>query len=394
MRDAIYLAWRYLVYHRLKTAVLAASITLIVYLPIGLNILVSRSASQLTARAQATPLLIGAKGSPLELVLSSLYFDADVPSSMRFAQVTRVEQTKLAQAIPLYTRFRTRHGPIVGTSLDYFAFRRLQIDRGRLFGMLGECVMGAKAARAAGVGPGDAVVSTPESVFDIAGVYPLKMRVVGVFKATGTPDDHAVFVDLKTAWVIEGLAHGHQDLSQPQAKQGVLRQEGNTIIANASVMQYNEITPDNVASFHFHGDTSNFPLTSVLAVPHDEKSSALLRGRYVSDDERVQIVSPAHVMDTLLATILTVRRYIMIAVVIVSIATLTTMVLVFTLSLQLRRREMETMIKIGGSRTRITSLVGAEILGVLVAGAVSAGLLSLVTSWLANSATRLLVHMT
>lgn len=44
MRDAIYLGWRYLAYHLLKTAVLVASITLIVYLPVGLNLLVSRSA--------------------------------------------------------------------------------------------------------------------------------------------------------------------------------------------------------------------------------------------------------------------------------------------------------------------------------------------------------------
>ena len=175
---------------------------------------------------------------------------------------------------------------------------------------------------------------------------------------------------------------------------GVLRKEGNRIIANASVMQYNEITPENAASFHFHGDPNEFPITSVIAVPNDERSGTLLRGRYLSDDELVQIVPPAKVMDELLKTILTVRRYIMIAVALVGIATLATMTLVFMLSLQLRRREMETIIKIGGSRTRIASLVAAEVLGVIVAGAVSAGLLSLATFWLAASATRFLVQMT
>jgi putative ABC transport system permease protein len=99
-------------------------------------------------------------------------------------------------------------------------------------------------------------------------------------------------------------------------------------------------------------------------------------------------------MDELLKTILTVRRYIMFAVAAVAVATLATMTLVFMLSLQLRRREMETIIKIGGSRMRIASLVAAEVLGVIAAGAVSAGLLSLATMWLAASATRLLVQMT
>ncbi len=394
MTDVLCLAWRYLAYHRFRTVILVASITMIVYLPVGLNILVSHSARELTARAEATPLLIGAKGSPLELVLSSLYFESDVPPQMRYAEVTRVNQSGLAHGIPLYTRFQTRDSPIVGTSLDYFDVRGLEIESGRQIAMLGECVLGARAARAAGVKVGDSVMSTPESVFDIAGVYPLKMKVVGVLEPSGTPDDRAVFVDIKTAWVIEGLAHGHQDLSKPGAETGVLRKEGNEIIANASVMQYNQITPENAASFHFHGDPNEFPITSVIVVPRDERSGTLLQGRYLGDDELVQIVPPANVMDELLKTILTVRRYIMIAVAVVGVATLATMTLVFMLSLQLRRREMETIIKIGGSHMRIASLIAAEVLGVIVAGAASAGLLSIATMWVATSATRLLVQMT
>jgi putative ABC transport system permease protein len=394
MTDVLYLAWRYLTYHRFRTAILVASITMIVYLPVGLNILVSQSAKELTARADATPLLVGAKGSSLELVLSSLYFESDVPPQMRYAEAARVDQSGLAQGIPLYARFRTRHSPIVGTSLDYFEFRGLKVESGRQIAMMGECVLGARAAKEAGVEPGDSVMSAPESVFDIAGVYPLKMKVVGVLAPSGTPDDRAVLVDIKTAWVIEGLAHGHQDLSQPEAQTAVLRKEGNQIVANASVMQYNEITSENVASFHFHGEPDEFPITSVIVVPKDERSGTLLQGRYLGDDELVQIVAPARVMDELLGTILTVRRYILIAVAVVGVATLATMTLVFLLSLQLRRREMETIIKIGGSHARIASLVATEVLGVIVAGAVSAGLFSLATMWLAASATRLLVQMT
>ena len=393
MNDVLYLAWRYLAYHRFKTAILIASITLIVYLPAGLNILVNQSAEQLTARAESTPLLIGAKGSPLELVLSSLYFESDVPPQMQFAEVQRVQQSGLARAVPLYTPFKTRHGPIVGTSLEYFPFRALEVERGRLFGMLGECVLGASAARQAGVELGDSMMSTPESVFDIAGVYPLKMRVVGLLRATGTPDDRAVFVDVKTAWVIAGMAHGHQDLSQPDAESSVLRKEGTAIIANASVMQYNEITPENVGSFHFHGDSADFPVSAVIALPVDDKSGTLLQGRYVGDEERVQIVEPASVMAELLETILTVRRYILIAVAIIAVATLASMALVFILSLQLRRREMETIVKIGGARHRIASLIVAEVLSVVLVGTVLAGTLALATIWLAASATRMLVQM-
>ena len=393
MTDVLYLAWRYLAYHRLKTVILVASITMIVYLPVGLNILVSQSAERLTARAEATPLLIGAKGSPLELVLNSLYFESDTPPAMRYAEVARAEETGFARAIPVYTRYRAGPSPIVGTTLDYLDFRKLELAEGRNIAMLGECVAGSKAAKAAEVALGGSILSSAERVFDITGPYPLKMHVVGVLKATGTPDDLAVFVDVKTTWVIEGLAHGHQDLSRPEAAASVLRKEGDNIVGNAAVVEYNQITPENMDSFHFHGDTATFPVTSVIAIPRDRKSSDLLRGGYLGEDEQVQIVRPMDVMDDLLETVFTVRSYVMVAVMIVGVTTLVTITLVFILSLQLRRREMETLWKIGGSRFRIGCVVAMEIVGVIGTGVLSAGGLSLLTGWFAPAVTRMLIML-
>jgi putative ABC transport system permease protein len=393
MTDVLYLAWRYLAYHRVKTAVLVAAVAIIVYLPVGLNIIVSQSARQLTARAQATPLLVGAKGSPLELVLNSLYFESDTPLVMRYAEVDRVDRSGLARAIPLYTRFRAGASPIVGTALEYFEFRGLELANGRYMAMMGECVLGARAAETAEAGLDGYVLSSPESVFDLAGVYPLRMKVVGVLKPTGTPDDLAVFVDVKTTWTIEGLAHGHQDLSRPEAAASVLSKEGSKIVGNASVVEYNEITAENVSSFHFHGDPATFPITTIIVLPKNAKSSALLQGRYLGEDERVQIVTPTAVMNDLLGTIFTVRRYVMMGVVVLAAATLATMALVFLLSLQLRRRELETMAKIGGSKPRIRGLVAVEILGVLGFGVLVAGVLSGFTAWFATTVTRMMIAL-
>jgi putative ABC transport system permease protein len=362
------MAWRYLAYHRYTSAILVLAITLIVYIPVGLRVLVRQSESQLTARARATPLLVGAKGSPLELTLNSLYFDADAPETIRSAEAARVAASGLARAIPLAVRFHARADPVVGTTLDYFDLRGLRVAEGRQMTRLGDCVIGASIARTHRLAPGDAVITSPESVFDIAGVYPLKMRITGVLAPADSPDDDAIFVDVKTTWVIEGLAHGHQDLARPDAAPGVLRRDENVITANASVVEYNEITDANVGSFHFHGDPADFPITAVIAVPHDDKSAAILMGRYLSGDERQQILRPAEVMDELLATILTVQSFVIAAVMIVGAATLATASLVVLLSLRLRRREIETMVKIGGSRGRIAAVLSAEVVGVAAAG--------------------------
>ena len=388
MKEALYLAWRYLAYHRVKTAILVTSITLIVFLPVGLNVLVGQSAAELTARAEATPLLVGAKGSPLELVLNSLYFESDAPELTSYGQVMRVAETGLAEPIPLYVRFRTRDRPIVGTTLAYFEFRRLRFAAGRAMAVLGECVVGARVAASLGIGPGDAVISSPESVFDLAGVYPLRMRVVGVLAPAHTPDDLAVFVDLKTAWIIEGLGHGHQDLAAPEAAAGVLSREENRITANASVLQYNEITEENIDSFHFHGDLGANPISALIAVPHSRKSGVLLRGRYQADDEPSQIVQPIAVMNDLLDTILTIQSYVVAAILIVAVATLATAALVFMLSLRLRKREIETMVKIGGSRLSVAAVLVSEVVVVLVLGVALAGGLTLLTSRFGSAAIR------
>jgi putative ABC transport system permease protein len=225
-------------------------------------------------------------------------------------------------------------------------------------------------------------------VFDLAGIYPLKMNVVGVLNFSDSPDDDAVFVDLKTAWIIQGLGHGHQDLADPSAAGGVLSRKGDRIVANASVVQYNEITPENIDSFHFHGDVGSNPITAIIAVPVDAKSSALLRGRYQEEEGSTQITVPDRVMGDLLSTILTIEKFVVAGAVTIGLATAATATLVFLLSLRLRRRERETLFKIGGSRFRIGSLMASEIVGVLALSIIIAGCLTLLTSQLGAIALR------
>ncbi len=376
MRGVLYLAWRYLAAHPLKTGILVASMTLILTVPASLRVLVAQSEAELTSRAERTPLLIGAKGSPLELVLNSLYFSTDVPERMKYGQVARVALTGFADPIPLYVRFRSQGDPIVGTSLDYLEFRGLSVAEGRAFAVMGECLVGAGVAKRRGLRAGGHVISSPESVFDIAGVYPLRMGIAGVLAPSGGPDDQAIFVDIRTAWVIEGLAHGHQDLSKPEAADRVLEQRDNVVVGNASVVEYNEITPDNIDSFHFHGDVAEFPLTGVIAVPHSEKSGTLLSGRFSGPEERHQILRPKDVVKDLLSTIFTIQSFVVAALALVGTATLATMAFVFSLSLRLRRREIETMVKIGGSKAAIATVMVSEILSVLLLGALLATLLT------------------
>jgi len=373
--SSLYVAWRYLSFNWLRTATLVACVSIILALPLALNLLLEVGEHQLTARAHATPLVIGARGSALDLTLNALYFGEQVPELISMAEDEAVADSGLALSIPVYVRFRAREFPIVGTTLDYFELRGLTIERGRMLGVLGECVLGSTAAARLGLGPGDSLLSSPESVFDLAGVYPLKMKVVGVLAPGEGPDDLAVFVDVKTTWVIQGLGHGHEDLAATGDESVVLERTEGNVTANAKLLTYNEITPDNLDSFHFHGEPAQYPLSGLIVAPDDERAGTILRGRYLDADARQQIVRPLEVVEGLLRSIFRIKALLDAAVAVAGTATVLALLLVFALSLRLREREMATMFKLGSSRAAMARLAGAE---VLILGAFAAGLCGVV----------------
>ena len=89
---------------------------------------------------------------------------------------------------------------------------------------------------------------------------------------------------------------------------------------------------------------------------------------------------PAEVMDDLLATVLAVEGWVIAAIGLVGLSTVLTSILVFLLSLRLRRAEIDTMVKIGGARSAIVSILGLEVTFVLVLALVLALALTAATA--------------
>ena len=348
------------------------------------------SERQLVARAESTPLVVGSKGSALDLIMNTLYFGKELPEQVDMSAANRVDETGLAAAVPMYVRFKARGHPVVGVSLEYFSFRELHVAAGRQMATLGESVLGATVAEELGLDVGDSIVSSPESLFDLAGVYPLKMQIVGILERSFTADDLAVFVDLKTAWVIAGLGHGHQDLAVATDDSVILSRNESNVVANAKLVQYTEITDANRDSFHFHGDRADFPLTAVIAVPRDAKSGTILQGRYLGDDEQQQILEPDTVIGGLMENIFRIKNVLDAVILVVGSGTVLALVLVFTLSVRLRQRELETIFKLGCGRMTTVRLLGAEIVMILAMAAATSAVLLISVNGLADDLVRLL----
>lgn len=146
MKQSLYLAYRYLSFHKLRTAVLVASIGIVTFLPNGLQRLIVESERQMMARANSTPLIVGAKGSSTDLVINTLYFQQEKTEEITVRMAESLTATDLGYSIPIFSAFRARSFPIVSTTLDYLNFRELTIREGRNLSFVGDCVVGALVA--------------------------------------------------------------------------------------------------------------------------------------------------------------------------------------------------------------------------------------------------------
>lgn len=378
----IQLGMCYLRRHRGKAGLLVAAITLSVFLPLAILLTVRQAEIHLRARAESTPLLLGAAGSPLELVFNGLYFSKPDLGRLTMTEANAPGADGQAAVIPIYARYQARGYRIVGTSLDYFPFRQMMMAEGGMMTRLGDCVAGAEVARALNLKPGSSVISTPEQMFDIAGIYPLKMRVTGILAPLGGPDDRAIFTDLKTSWIIEGIAHGHQE--PKKGSDTVLEDQGDNVALNASVEEYTEVTDTNVRSFHFHGDPGTFPVTGAIILPKDRKAETILLGRYQNVSKGgPQLIRPRDVMTDLFNTVFAVRNLVVAALISVGLASAVIAGLVFMLSNRLRAREFESLANLGAAQGSVRLLVAFEAgFVILTSIAISSILLTLV--WVAS----------
>ena len=87
MNSAFYLAIRSLWWHRGRSLAVIFSLAVILWLPATLRISLNQFRSDISARADATPLIIGAPGSRIDLVMHGLYFRSQPAAQIGRAHV-------------------------------------------------------------------------------------------------------------------------------------------------------------------------------------------------------------------------------------------------------------------------------------------------------------------
>ncbi|MGK0358661.1 MAG: putative ABC transport system permease protein [Bradymonadia bacterium] len=370
MRLPLRLAWQSVRHARWRTALLVFALGLTASLPLTVRWLVGSYGDGLTARAQATPLVLGAPGHRFDVVLAALWFRQVKIEALPFAEIERIHAEGQAVAIPLHVQFSARDYPIVGTTPEYHAHRQLRLAQGTQPLRIGEATVGAAVAKALSLTVGDPLLTDQKDVYNLAAAYPLRLRIKGVLAPSGGPDDTAVFVDLKTAWIIGGVGHGHRSASGR---------------VESGEVQYQEITDANRASFHAHGDPGGHPVTAALIVPRDAKARTLLKAR-TNVRGQASMVAPIDVVDELLGVVVQVQRFLNANYALIGVSALIFVGLIFGLSVRMRAAELAEYSVLGAPRGFVARLLLAEWLLLLLGAALVAGGCTLI-------ATRLLPNL-
>ena len=153
-------------------------------------------------------LVVGAKGSPIQLILSSV-FHLDIPNgNISLDEANKIAKNHLVkQAIPLalgdnYNGFR-----IVGTTVDYIHHYNGQLAGGHLYVRSMEVVLGSEVASQNAIKIGDKILGAHGLVdsTDIHADFPY--RIVGILRPTGTVLDRLVLTPIESVWHV----HEHPD---------------------------------------------------------------------------------------------------------------------------------------------------------------------------------------
>lgn len=338
-----------------------ACISLTCLFPIAISVLLDQFNHQIVLRARATPFVVGARGSKLDLALHTIYFEGRSPEQIPYGSMELVTSSGSAAALPIHSKY-TAHGKrVIGTTLDYFEFRGLVIDRGDSLVRIGDCVVGANVARDLKLKPGDQILTHSDNIVDIAGSYPVKLTVTGIFSPADSPDDQVIFVDIKTTWVIDGHGHGHADVRHV-GDEKLLGIDGNKRIASAAVQPYIEFDEESLRDLHFHGVMQDFPVSAIIVIPRDERSATLLLSQLNRSESMIQMTEPLLEVQQLMAIVFQIKRLFNANALLMGISTLLLLFLVVMLSLRLREGERQTMHKLGCGRrtvwlTQVTELV-------------------------------------
>jgi len=347
------LVWNYLKARPLNTCVN------ILLLSLGIAVITillqfSRQMEQkLEDNVRGVDLVIGAKGSPLQLILCNI-FHIDFPTgNIKLAEAEKISRNRLIKtAIPLalgdsYSSFR-----IVGTNKDYPTLYKAEIGKGNWWNEDLEVTVGANVEQSSKLRIGDEFTSSHGLTMGGSSHNDHKYKVTGILERTNSVLDNLILTNVESIWKM------HEQHDTLETRPAVL---------TGQPLVYSRLVPSVPVS------DSVVEITSLLVL-YRSPLAAVQLPRLVNSQTALQAASPAFESSRLFS-ILGVGIDVLLgfAYVLILISALSIFIALYN-SLKERRYDLAIMRSMGASRSKLFTALLLEG-GLLTLGGSLVGLL-------------------
>jgi len=152
---------------------------------------------------QGIDVVVGAKGSPMQLILSGVFHIDVPPGNIPLKAVQALQKHPMvAQLIPISLGDSVHSFRIVGTSHDYITHYQAKLAQGQLWTEPMQVVLGATAARKLGLAMGNTFVGT-HGLGEGGHVHgDSTYTVVGILQTSNSVLDRLILTDTASVWKV------------------------------------------------------------------------------------------------------------------------------------------------------------------------------------------------
>ena len=364
------------------------SIALSVTLLLGVERIRSEAQTSFTNTISGTDLIVGARTSPVQLLLSSVFGLSNATNNIEWESYEAVtDHPGVAWSIPISLGDTHAGYRVLGTTdayFDQFRYGRkqaLRMKSGAWFASEQGAVLGAEAAQKLGYRVGDVIVvahGSGDISFIKHDAHPF--QVTGILSRTGTPVDRTVLVSLAGIDAIHADMdpadeHGHDPLIAP-------------VTAGSRRAEH---AHDSVGAVGTHHDGNEPAAITAFFIGLKSRAAALSVQRMVNEytGEPLTAVLPAVALQQLWDIVGVVEKALLVVSAFVVVAGLSGMLVAILTSLNERRREMAILRSLGARPLHVFSLIVGEaammtLMGVTLGVALLFGLLTVARPLIAS----------
>lgn len=337
------LSWKYLTFRPLSTGLNVFLLALGLAIITVLLLIQDQFEKKMNQDAAGIDLVVGAKGSPLQIILSGVYHIDFPTGNIPMDEAQKLLKNRLVKnVIPMALGDNFQGFRIVGTNHDYPALYDVQLNGGKLWEKPFEVILGAEVAEKTGFGIGDEFVGSHGISVGSHAHEANKFKVTGVLERKGNVLDRLILTSVESIW----YTHDEEEVA------GVADSTANHV--------HQEVNrEDLVATKGFPKTDESRELTTLL-IQYRNPMAAIQLPRLINSGTSMQAASPSFEMSRLFELLgIGITLLQGLALVIIGISGFGIFIALYN-SLRERKYDLAILRAIGASRVQLLLLIFLE----------------------------------